>query len=58
MMINLRELRSKVIELIKNLNKNDVEIILQQEEALSTLKDNKEEVLNIFGSIYKRYFNR
>ena len=44
---NLRELRNKVIELIKSLNKNDVEIVLQQEEALSTLKDNKEEVLNI-----------
>ena len=39
---NLRELRNKVIELIKSLNKNDVEIVLQQEEALSTLKDNKE----------------
>ena len=45
---NLRELRNKVIELIKSLNKNDVEIVLQQEEALSTLKDNKEEVLLIF----------
>ena len=50
---NLRELRNKVIELIKSLNKNDVEIVLQQEEALSTLKDNKEEVLNIFGSFIR-----
>lgn len=50
---NLRELRSKVVEIIKNLNKNDIEIVLQQEEALSTLKDNKEEVLNIFGSFIR-----
>ena len=34
---------------IKNLNKNDLEAILQQEESFSNLKNDKEEVLNIFG---------
>ena len=32
-----------------NLNKNDLEAILQQEESFSNLKNDKEEVLNIFG---------
>ena len=48
---NLKELRSKLIYLIKDLNKNNVEVILQYEEKLSGLKDNKEEVLNILGGI-------
>ena len=30
-------------------NKNDLEDILQQEESFSNLKNDKEEVLNIFG---------
>lgn len=50
---SLKELRTKIIEIIKNLNKNDIEIILNQEESLSSLKDNKEEVLNIFGSFIR-----
>lgn len=45
----LRELRSNIVILIKNLNKNDLEAILQQEESFSNLKNDKEEVLNIFG---------
>lgn len=45
----LRELRNNIVILIKNLNKNDLEYILQQEESFSNLKNDKEEVLNIFG---------
>lgn len=45
----LRELRNNIFILIKNLNKNDLEAILQQEESFSNLKNDKEEVLNIFG---------
>lgn len=45
----LRELRNNIVILIKNLNKNDLEAILQQEESFSNLKNYKEEVLNIFG---------
>ncbi|WP_294399025.1 DNA polymerase III subunit delta' [uncultured Clostridium sp.] len=45
----LRELRNNIFILIKNLNKNDLEDILQQEESFSNLKNDKEEVLNIFG---------
>ena len=50
---NLKELRNKLIDLIKDLNKNNVEIILQHEEKLSGLKDNKEEVLNILGGFIR-----
>ena len=45
----LRELRNNIVILIKNLNKNDLEAILQQEESFSNLKNDKEEVLSIFG---------
>lgn len=45
----LRELRNNIVILIKSLNKNDLEDILQQEESFSNLKNDKEEVLNIFG---------
>ena len=45
----LRESRNNIVILIKNLNKNDLEAILQQEESFSNLKNDKEEVLNIFG---------
>ena len=45
----LRELRNNIVILIKNLNKNDLEAILQKEESFSNLKNDKEEVLNIFG---------
>ena len=45
----LRELRNNIVILIKNWNKNDLEAILQQEESFSNLKNDKEEVLNIFG---------
>ena len=45
----LRELRNNIVILIKNLNKNDLEDILQQDESFSNLKNDKEEVLNIFG---------
>ena len=45
----LRELRNNIVILIKNLNKNDLVAILQQEESFSNLKNDKEEVLNIFG---------
>lgn len=50
---NLKELRSKIIELIRDLNKNNVEIILQHEENFIGLKDNKEEVLNILGGFIR-----
>ena len=49
----LRELRNNIVILIKNLNKNDLEDILQQEESFSNLKNDKEEVLNIFGSFIR-----
>ena len=49
----LRELRNNIVILIKNLNKNDLEAILQQEESFSNLKNDKEEVLNIFGSFIR-----
>ena len=45
----LRELRNNIVILIKNLNKNVLEALLQQEESFSNLKNDKEEVLNIFG---------
>ena len=45
----LRELRNNIVILIKNLNKNDLEDILHQEESFTNLKNDKEEVLNIFG---------
>ncbi|WP_195987018.1 DNA polymerase III subunit delta' [Clostridium sp. D53t1_180928_C8] len=50
---NLKELRSKIIELIRDLNKNNFEIILQHEENFVGLKDNKEEVLNILGGFIR-----
>lgn len=50
---SLKELRSKIIELIKDLNKKDMEFMLQQEDNLIGLKDNKEEVLNIFSSFIR-----
>ena len=49
----LRELRNNIVILIKNLNKNDLEAILQQEESFSNLKNDKEEVLNIFGLLIR-----
>ena len=49
----LKDLRSKILYLIKDLNKNDVEVILQYEEKLIGLKDNKEEVLNVLGSFIR-----
>ncbi len=49
----LKELRNKILDLIKDLNKNNVEIILQHEENLIGLKDNKEEVLNILGGFIR-----
>lgn len=49
----LKELRSRIIDLIKDLNKNNVEVILQHEEKLMVLKDNKEEVLNILGGFIR-----
>ena len=50
---NLKELRSKTLELLRDLNKNNVEIILQHEENFIGLKDNKEEVLNILGGFIR-----
>lgn len=50
---SLKELRSKLIKLIKDLNKNDMEYILEQEDNLIGLKDNKEEVLNILSSFIR-----
>ncbi|MEN8077081.1 DNA polymerase III subunit delta' [Clostridioides difficile] len=50
---SLKELRMKILELIKDLNKKDMEFMLQQEDSLIGLKDNKEEVLNIFGSFIR-----
>ena len=49
----LKDLRSKIIDLIKDLNKNNVEVILQHEEKLIGLKDNKEEVLNILSGFIR-----
>lgn len=51
--VSLKELRSKVVDILKNLNKNDPEIILEKEEGLINLKDEKEQVLNIFGSFIR-----
>lgn len=50
---SLKELRNKVIQLIKDLNQRDMEFILEQEENLIGLKDNKEEVLNILSSFIR-----
>lgn len=50
---SLKELRNKAIQLIKDLNQKDMEFILEQEEGLIELKDNKEEVLNILGSFIR-----
>ena len=50
---SLKELRNKVIQLIKDLNQKDMEFILEQEENLIGLKDNKEEVLNILSSFIR-----
>lgn len=49
----LSELRLKILDLLKDLNKNDPEVILEKEELLSIYKDNKEEVLNIFFSFIR-----
>lgn len=49
----LSELRIKILDLLKELKKNDPEIILEKEELLSIYKDNKEEVLNIFFSFIR-----
>ncbi|MBQ5695822.1 MAG: DNA polymerase III subunit delta' [Clostridium sp.] len=50
---DLKELRSKIIQLIKKLSKNDIQIVLEEEESLITLKDNKEEVLNILSGFIR-----
>lgn len=50
---DLKELRSKIIQLIKKLSKNDLQIVLEEEESLITLKDNKEEVLNILSGFIR-----
>lgn len=49
----LSELRVRILELLNVLKENDPEIILEREELLSTYKDNKEEVLNIFFSFIR-----
>ena len=49
----LKELRNHIIILIKNLNKNDLESILQQEEYFNNLNSDKEQVLNILGSFIR-----
>lgn len=49
----LKELRNNIIILIKNLNKNDLESILQQEEYFNNLNSDKEQVLNILGSFIR-----
>lgn len=50
---SLKELRNKAIQLIKDLNQKDMELILEQEDCLIGLKDNKEEVLNILSSFIR-----
>lgn len=50
---NLKEIRNKLIDLVKDLNENNFEIILKYEEKLSILKDNKEEVLNILSGFIR-----
>ena len=50
---DLKELRSKIIQLIKKLSKNDLQIVLEEEESLIILKDNKEEVLNILSGFIR-----
>lgn len=50
---SLKELRNKVLQLIKDLNQKDMEFILEQEDNFIGLKDNKEEVLNILGSFIR-----
>lgn len=49
----LSELRVRILELLNVLKENDPEVILEREELLSTYKDNKEEVLNIFFSFIR-----
>ena len=50
---DLKELRNKIIQLIKKLSKNDLQIVLEEEESLIILKDNKEEVLNILSGFIR-----
>lgn len=49
----LSHLRVRILELLNVLKENDPEVILEREELLSTYKDNKEEVLNIFFSFIR-----
>jgi DNA polymerase-3 subunit delta' len=49
----LSELRIKILDFLKELKKNDPEIILEKEELLSIYKDNKDDVLNIFFSFIR-----
>lgn len=50
---NLKKTRNKLIDLVKDLNKNNFEVILHYEENLSMLKDNKEEILNILSGFIR-----
>jgi DNA polymerase-3 subunit delta' len=50
---NLKKTRNKLIDLVKDLNKNNFEVILHYEENLIMLKDNKEEILNILSGFIR-----
>lgn len=50
---NLRELRSKIVDLLIKITKNDPELLLQQEETLLSHKGEKEEVLNILSDFIR-----
>lgn len=50
---DLKELRDKIVDLLLALTNNQVEVILEKEEELSSYKQNKEEVLNILSSFIR-----
>lgn len=50
---SLKEIRVRIIELLKDINKNDPELILKNEDILANYKDNKEEILDITSSLIR-----
>lgn len=52
----LLDLRNTIMDLLKIINSNDLEIVLKIEESLVSYKEDKEEVLNILGSFLRDIF--
>lgn len=50
---SLQDIRDKVLETFNDLCKNDIELMLAKEEQLASLKESKEDILNIFGSFIR-----